>query len=265
MGLLVFVAYFQTIFDIAKSWWFEPEMSHGMLVPFVVAYGLWLSKDRLLAQPASGRLLGMWLLCISLIVHVLGTAIQSRLFNSFALVGTVLGLLLMTLGPAWLTIVKGPLALMFFAIPPPVLVYESITNPLVGFAARAGELGLEALGYTVLRQGNIIQLPGFTLSVAEACSGLGSLYSLLFLSSICVVFVLSDWFAFWSLSFVAILAAILTNACRIVLTGVLGTWNRSWTQGSVHESVGFFTFLLGAALTVGFCTAIHKLRLRNTK
>lgn len=255
--------YFRTVLDIGRSWWFESQMSHGFLVPLVVAYGIWIYRNRLSAEPVKGTPWGIWLVLAASFGHILATAIESRLFGSASLFVSMLGVFLYTMGARRLVVVAAPLSLALFAIQPPVLIYEALTSPLQRFASYAGEQGLDWLGYSVLRQGNVIHMAGFTLSVADACSGLGSLYSLLFVSAFCTVFFLRDWLSLFLLSALAVVASILTNALRIIFTAILGTRNRDWTQGSVHEAVGFFTFLLGMALLLAICAMMYKRRAGN--
>jgi exosortase len=260
LALSIAFTYFTAILDMVKSWWQEPQMSHGFLVPIVVAYGVWVARNRMRAEPAKGTLFGWCLVIAGFLGHIFATAIESRLFSSASFLVSLIGVCLCAFGFRRMAVIAAPLSLALFAIQPPVLLYETLTSPLQRLAAYTGEHGLDWLGYAVLRQGNVIHMAGFTLSVADACSGLGSLYSLLFVSAFCTVFLFKDWLSFFGLTVLAVVASIVTNALRIVLTAILGTWNRDWTQGSVHEFVGFFTFLLGMALILAVCAMTYKRR-----
>ena len=59
-------------------------------------------------------------------------------------------------------------------VAPPTFIFERLTLSLQLLASRLGEACLEALGYSVLREGNILEMVGIKLSVEEACSGIRS-------------------------------------------------------------------------------------------
>jgi exosortase len=64
-------------------------------------------------------------------------------------------------------------------VPLPVLIFNQIAFPLQLLASRVGETTIAAAGIPVLREGNVLELPSTTLAVAEACSGIRSLISLI--------------------------------------------------------------------------------------
>ena len=72
-----------------------------------------------------------------------------------------------------------PLGFLILMVPLPAIVFNQIALPLQLFASRAGELVLTMLHIPVLREGDVIVLAHTTLEVAEACSGIRSLISLL--------------------------------------------------------------------------------------
>ena len=72
-----------------------------------------------------------------------------------------------------------PIAVLLLAIPFPAIIFNQITFPLQLLASRLASMILPLLGVPVLQEGNVIQLPVMKLEVAEACSGIRSLMSLL--------------------------------------------------------------------------------------
>src|SRR5262249_13599533 len=110
------------------------------------------------------------------------------------------------------------------------------------------ELLLELLGFSVLRDGNILQFAHMKLSVVEACSGLRSLITLSFFCMVYSYFFEKTAWMRVLVTLLAIPAAILVNAFRIVCTGVLGKYNMAWTTGVYHESIGWAAVFVGFAL-----------------
>ena len=75
-----------------------------------------------------------------------------------------------------------PFMLLLTMIPLPMLVFNRITLPLQLLSSQAATAIIQAFGNSVYRDGNVLHLPHTTLGVAEACSGLHSLASLVVVS-----------------------------------------------------------------------------------
>ena len=75
-----------------------------------------------------------------------------------------------------------PLGVLLLMIPIPAILFNQIVFPLQLLASQVGEAAVSAVGIPVLREGNVIFLANTTLEVAEACSGIRSLVSLLTLA-----------------------------------------------------------------------------------
>jgi len=152
-----------------------------------------------------------------------------------------------------------PLCTLLLMIAPPNFVFERLTLQLQLLASRLGAAALEALGYSVLREGNILEMVGIKLSVEEACSGIRSLVAIVFM---CVLynyfFVEKKSMRVWILVF-AIPIAILGNAVRIVATGVAGQYNHAWVSGATHEAFGYVSVLVAAAGCIGVHMALLRL------
>ena len=103
-------------------------------------------------------------------------------------------------------------------------------------ASKLSEHVFELIGFSVLRDGNVLQLTHQRLSVVEACSGIRSLITLSFF---CLVYVYFMDDRQWRRAVVvaaAVPAAILVNVFRITFTGVLGKYARlvgSASEGAV--------------------------------
>ena len=152
-----------------------------------------------------------------------------------------------------------PLSLLLFTFPIPAVLYGEITQPLQLLATRLSEWCFESLGFSVFREGNILQLAHMQLSVVEACSGLRSLITLFFF---CLVYTIFFEPARWMrilVTFTAVPTAILVNTMRITATGILGKFNPEWTKGLYHSFLGWTAFFVGFFLVVVTHRLIRKL------
>ena len=98
------------------------------------------------------------------------------------------GLLLLLRGRDHLIALAFPLTFAFFMVPLPAIVINAIAFPLQLFASRFGVAAMQLCQVPALREGNVIVLADTTLEVAEACSGIRSLVSLLTLGIVCGYF-----------------------------------------------------------------------------
>jgi exosortase len=156
-----------------------------------------------------------------------------------------------------------PLLLLPFMIPIPAVIYNQITFPLQLFASQVAEFCLMLINIPVLREGNVLELASQKLSVAEACSGIRSLLMLTFLSLVyAYVFDKKVWMR-WVLFVCTIPIAIVANAGRVTITGILSEIDPELATGIFHETEGFVIFAIALAmlaLTHALINWVAKLR-----
>jgi exosortase len=141
-----------------------------------------------------------------------------------------------------------PLLLLPFMIPIPAVIYNQITFPLQLFATTVAENVLGWFGIPALRDGNVLVLANQTLNVAEACSGIRSLLSLTFLSLVYAYFFDSRVWMRWVLLIGTIPIAILANAARVTVTGMLSGVNTQLAEGFPHLVEGFLIFVVALGM-----------------
>ena len=96
----------------------------------------------------------------------------------------------------------------------------------------------------MLRDGNVLELASQKLSVAEACSGIRSLLSLTFLSLVYAYFFDRKVWMRWALLVGTVPIAILANAGRVTITGILSEYNPELAHGFFHSLEGFVIFVI---------------------
>jgi exosortase len=133
-------------------------------------------------------------------------------------------------------------------IPIPTVIYNQITFPLQLFASRVAETLLNWMNIPVLRDGNVLTLASQTLSVAEACSGIRSLLSLSFLALVYAYFSDNKVWMRYALFIAVLPVAIIANAGRVTITGILSEHNTELAQGVFHELEGFVIFAIAFAM-----------------
>jgi exosortase len=137
-------------------------------------------------------------------------------------------------------------------IPLPAIVFNQIAFPLQLLASRAGEWALQTARIPVLREGNVIVLATTTLEVAEACSGIRSLVTLLTLALVLGYFTdRRTWFR-TVVALAAVPVAIVANGVRVAGTGIAAhAYGPAAAMGFFHTFSGWLVFVVAFALLLG--------------
>ena len=114
---------------------------------------------------------------------VLGTISSGFFLSRVSLLLLICGDVVFLAGWKHLAAISFPLAFLILMIPSSTLV-DQITFPLQILASKTATFLLTGIGIPAVREGNIILLPTARLEVAEACSGIRSLFSLITLTVI---------------------------------------------------------------------------------
>jgi exosortase len=182
--ILLFIGlYLQVIISLVGDWWADSNYSHGFLVPLVSAYLVWKKKDKLKFLERKKSYFGFLILLLGLGIYIVGTAGAEYFSARFSLVIVLFGLVYYLNGKEWAKELLFPIGFLVFMVPIPNVIYYAIAFPMQMLSSKLTQYVLHFIGLPSIRQGNIIHLPNYSLEVAEACSGLRSLVSLLALGA----------------------------------------------------------------------------------
>jgi exosortase len=230
----------------------DPNYSHGFLVPGLSAYFVW-DRRQILAglrpQPHWG---GLVLLGFGLGMLLLGHLGAELFLMRSSMVVVLTALVWYLLGRHYVHALAFPLAFLLFMIPLPAIFLNTITLPLQLLATQVSTFALQLVHLPVYREGNIIYLPHATLEVAEACSGLRSLVSLLALAVVLAYITQRRLSTRWLLVLSALPIALVANAFRIWATGVLAyRYGTQAAEGFYHTFAGWLVFVVALGLLLG--------------
>ena len=254
LGGLLVLAFGPILLGMYGSWFDEHTyMEHGLLVIPAALYMVWTDRESLQKVQLRPSAWGIGILAAGALQAVLGVLAQWVWVSRMAFLVSLVGAIVLLFGFQMLRSLTYPLCTLILMIAPPTFVFERLTLSLQLLASSLGASCLDALGYSVLREGNILEMVGIKLSVEEACSGIRSLLAIIFM---CVLynyfFVRGRSMRAWILA-MAIPIAILGNAGRIVASGIAGQYNHAWVAGATHEAFGYVSVLIAA---LG-CLALH--------
>jgi len=271
IAAVVVFLYATVIAKLSRDWWFDENYSHGLLVPFVIAFIIWKEWPALKSSAGEGsRLLGGALCSLAILLLFAGT-LGAELFTArISLVVLLTGIILYFYGGRVLRLLAVPFALLVLAIPIPQIVFNKIAFPLQIWASQMAAWGIGLFGIQVGRSGNVIDIMArgatqpVSLEVVEACSGIRSLMTLVTLALILAYFTRrnddrpflsfsnSDLWRAIVLMISALPIAVLTNAARVASTGVLVYfYGESAAKGVWHQMSGWLVYVVALGLLTG--------------
>jgi len=251
-GGLLIACYGPILWALVRQWNNDADMGHGFFVPWIAGWIVWQKLPALAAEKASPNWWGLAIVIyggLQLYVATLGAEV---FLSRTALVITLIGMVLLLGGTRYLRSLAFPLFLLFFMIPIPAIIYNKITFPLQFLASELANWALDFMNIPVLREGNILHLSETTLSVVEACSGIRSLLSLTFLALVYGYFFESSIWMRVVLFVATVPIAMIANASRVTLTGILSEHDPKLAEGFFHTASGWVIFMVALAALLVF-------------
>jgi exosortase D (VPLPA-CTERM-specific) len=232
----------------------DPNFEHGVFVPLFALFVLWQDRKRLPAIPAPSWA-GFPLSMLGLVMLVLGVLGAELFFSRISLLVMLAGLIILFQGWKLFRAVLFPWAFLILMIPIPNLIMSRITFPLQLLAAKIAAALLELVGVPVLLLGNVIWLAAKPLEVAQACSGIRSLLTLVTLAIIYGFLMETRIWVRVVLALSAVPIAVAANSFRIFGTGlIVQYWDPDKAEGFYHTFGGWVIYVV--ALVMLF--AVHR-------
>jgi exosortase len=247
IGLLIgsFLAlYWRVLYKLVMDWANDGNYSHGFFIVPLSAFFVWERRQALAATPIRPSWVGFFVMVASIGVLLAGLLGAELFLSRVSIIGLLVGGVLFVLGWGHLRKLAFPLAFLLLMIPIPAILFNQIAFPLQLLASQTGEVALRTLHIPVLREGNVMILANTSLEVAEACSGIRSLISLLTLGIVYGYFVDARFSIRFLIALATIPVAIVTNALRVAGTGVAAHYyGPDAAEGFFHEFSGLIVFI----------------------
>jgi exosortase len=281
VALAGFLAMFApSYWQAANGLWTTDEFGHAPIILAIAAWLLWQRRDALIESlgsvpprslrtlppegaglpwdgPAAGHpapWIGGALFGAGALLYLAGRAL-SIASAEFVAHWLVLGAALAWLGgtralrAAWF-----PWLYLLFMVPLPATLVDAITGPLKHAVSVLVVEGLHIIGYPIARSGVMITVGPYQLLVADACSGLNSMFSLAALGTLFIHVVAARR----KVAHVALLVASIVpiafaaNIVRVVSL-VLITYHLGDEagQGFLHGAAGIVLMLVALAIFFG--------------
>jgi exosortase len=264
--LLMAVLYSDIVPEMVVNWARDENYSHGFLVPFIAAFFVYQRWWELRVAPAVPSNAGLLVLGLGLAMLVLGWVGTEYFTMRMSLIVFLTGTVLYLFGWSVLKLLSLPLGYLMLMVPIPYIIYNAVAFPLKIFVTEVSVATLKILGVVVWHEGNIIMFTNTVLEVADACSGLRSIMSLLALSVVFAFLTQKGMLKRWIIILSTVPIAVLTNAFRVIVTGFLAQyWGAQVAEGFFHDFAGYAVFLMAMFLLLALGGVLGLVGKRSAK
>ncbi|HEX8949121.1 MAG TPA: exosortase A [Dissulfurispiraceae bacterium] len=253
--LFLGILYSHTVASMVLKWYRDPNYSHGFIVPLVSGYALYRQAGALKGAAARPENRGLLLVILGLFVFTAARLGAESFTMGVSLLIVLAGLVISLFGREVFRAAAFPIGYLFMMVPLPYTLYDSIAFPLKLLVTQGAVAFLKVIGVVVWREGNIIMFPDSVFEVADACSGIRSLMSLIALSAALAYFFQNTLPRRLAVVLSAVPIAVFANWLRVVATGILAQfWGARAAEGLFHDFAGITVFGLATAMliAVGF-------------
>lgn len=260
-----------TFYGINNTLWQTSQNAHG---PIVLAVCIWflLFKTSILIEekqfnpkPSVGAGLVVFLLGCAL--YVIGHSQTFYTIEVFSLICISSGLVVSFLGMSIYKKLWFGFFFMLFLIPLPGSIIDAVTLPLKIAVSFATEHILYYLDYPIARNGVLLSIGQYQLLVADACSGMNSLFTLEALGLLYLNVMRYESFS-RNLTLAIMIAPIsyVANVTRVItLCLITYYYGDSAGQGFMHEFSGMVLFLSALVLIIMLDSFLDKAFFKSNK
>jgi exosortase B len=267
IGLGLLALYLPVFYEFARTIWQTEEHGHGPIVLAVIVWLLWQKRDDLLVPGVPALRIGLITLALGLLVYLFGRVHDITILEIAALLPILAGALLALRGWKVLQLMWFPLFFVIFMIPLPSVFVDALTGPLKQYVSEIAEQILYSAGYPVGRTGVTLTVGQYQLLVADACSGLNSMYSL---SALGILYLYLARHSSWihngliiaSILPIAFAANVIRVLVLVVITYHLGD---AAGQGFLHGAAGIVLVMAALAVLLVLDSSLRKIFRPPTK
>lgn len=241
-------------------WLEDEEYGHGMMVIGLLGYLLYRNRGMLLNASISVSWFGVIISAAALMVFVVGEIAGIAQIRIYSIWLFLIGVIFSIGGRELFKKLLVPTLIIFLLIPLPGSFGPFLTAELQLISSKIGVWVIRLFGGVVFLEGNVIDMGGVKLLVAEACAGLRYLFPLMSIGAIAGYLMRAPVWMRWAIFLATIPVTIFMNSFRIGVTGLLTeAYGTSHTEGFLHFFEGWVVFVASLIILIGFAWLLTKL------
>ena len=228
------------------------DMSYGWYVPLFSLYVVWRERKEIVASVGLPSAWGIFAALPFAFAGFLGARGAQVRLEIVGFVGMIIALTWTFYGWRTMKRVLFPAGFLLFCLPLHSYL-DLVTIHLRMFAVSVAHGVLQGCGVDIVRHGTMLAAAdgGFSIDVADPCSGMRSLFAMMALTAGYAYFTQPGWFRRGLLFGLSIPIAIAGNAVRILSIAVIAlTCSSDFATGFYHDYSGYMVFLVSILLMV---------------
>jgi exosortase B len=245
------VMYAPIYWAASQTLWQSEEMGHGPIILALVLWLFWRARANIAAEStAPAQALGWPLFAFGVSLYAFGRVFSVASIEFLSQVCVLASGLALLGGRGALKAAWFPLLYLLFLVPLPASVIDAITGSLKGWVSVLVVDLLYALGYPIARTGVMISIGPYQLLVADACSGLNSMFSLTAIGALFIYFKHRASRLHNLIMIASILPiAFMANIVRVtILSLITYHFGDEAGAGFLHSAAGFVLMAVAAGL-----------------
>jgi exosortase len=248
VAILVSLFLYRSAFEwLIGIWSNDKDYSHGFLIIPICVYLVWIMRDRMAyIHPTPGFAAGAIVVLASMALLLAGRAGGVVLAEAVSLLILVPGVVLFVWGWNAVKAFALPLAYLQFMVPWMEEFISRVHGPFQLMSAHIGVWILNVIGIAVYQEGKFIMLPNATLEVAQTCSGVRYLTSVVALGIPLVYLTQRSWSRAFGVIGSGVAITALTNGARVGFVGYMTYhYGLGLSHGPFHVFQGWFAAQIG--------------------
>lgn len=183
-GILLIALYWPALLWIGRLWLSRDAYSHCIYIIPISLFVVWLRRREIREVPAQPSAWGFIPLSLGLTIYSAAYLLRLEMLQMWTLIPVLTGGILILHGPGLWRIMRFAVLFLIFAAPVPYPAEQWINEHLKNITSFCTSEIVSAMGFTLDRQGNLMEVPGATLEVADGCSGYKKFIAMLAFSSL---------------------------------------------------------------------------------
>jgi exosortase len=234
----------------------EDYASHVVLIPFIVAFLLYLERRRIFATTRTQAAAGAAVIALGVLIYWLGGRASSLASQNLPLSLQTLAIVILWIGGFVACYGFGAahasafsLLFLLLMVPLPTVIVDRIIYWLQAGSTQLTYWIFQAVGVPVIRNGFLLTVPGVTIEVAKECSSIRSSIALLITCLLAAHMYLRTTSRMVLFIALTLIVSVLKNGVRIATLTLLSVYvDPGFLTGKLHQKGGFAFFLLALAI-----------------
>ena len=244
VALAVVIGHLGFLFLHFRALWQQEQYQYFPFVLAAVAWFLWsrCTGDGAAPSKQTTKIAG-YALALSILLLLVALLFVSSWLGAVSAVIASAALFAYIGSLRKVTYLWGIWLLLWLVIPPPLGADRVLVTRLQQLSSSMSSSLLDLLKINHLMSGNVLEVPGKQFFVAEACSGIISIMSVIAAGAIFAVYKNRSLLQSVMLVVAGVLWAVVMNVARItIIAFVYVRYGWDWSHGAVHDVLGLALF-----------------------